>query len=203
MARTASGQVLEPDGKRRSWTLRVRAYGKRHHITLGRSEDGWTRKRAEAELTLTLAQIELGRWEPPAYTAPVPPVAPEPPATFHEFASEWFAQHERGWEPHTAKTYRGLLVNHLLPFFCEHALAQVTVAEVDRFRDDRLSAAAARDMQRAAVLAYNEKHPAGPRPLPRRLGTTTINKTLVLLGSILAVAEERDLITRNPMRVNP
>lgn len=111
------------------WTLRIRAYGKRHHITLGRPEDGWNRKKAEAELTLVLAQIELGKWQAPV-------AAPSQPAdvdqTFHEFASDWFSQHERGWEPHTAKTYRGLLVNHLLPFFHEHRLAQITVAEVDR-----------------------------------------------------------------------
>jgi hypothetical protein len=50
MARKATGQVIPPGAKARSWALRFRAYGERHYVTLGRPEDGWDRKRAEAEL---------------------------------------------------------------------------------------------------------------------------------------------------------
>lgn len=72
-----------------------------------------------------------------------------------------------------------------------------------RYREDRLATAAHRASEREKTLAYNETHPRDRKPLPRLLSTTTINKTLVLLGSILAVAEERGLIDRNPLTVNP
>jgi len=60
MARKATGQVIAPNGKQRSWVLRFRAYGKRRFVTLGRPEDGWTRHRAEAELRHVLADVERG-----------------------------------------------------------------------------------------------------------------------------------------------
>jgi hypothetical protein len=43
MARKATGQVIPPGAKARSWALRFRAYGERHYVTLGRPEDGWDR----------------------------------------------------------------------------------------------------------------------------------------------------------------
>jgi integrase len=66
---------------------------------------------------------------------------------------------------------------HLLPFFRHHLLSQITVAEVDRYRERKVREG--------------------------RLGHETINKTLTRLGQILDVAEERELIGRNPLRVNP
>jgi len=72
--------------------------------------------------------------------------------------------------------YAWALSYHLLPFFHRHRLAQITVAEVDRYRAHKLREG--------------------------RLSPTSINKTLTRLGQILDVAEERDLIPRNPMRVN-
>ena len=64
MPRKATGQVIAPDGKQRSWALRFRAYGKRRYVTLGRPEDGWTRERAEVELRHVLADVERGIWRP-------------------------------------------------------------------------------------------------------------------------------------------
>lgn len=203
MARRATGQVIEKSTARGVvFALRFRACGRRQYVTLGTAAEGWTRKRADAELTVMLAQVELGTWQP-AQSAPTAAPTPVIVPTFHEFASEWFAQHARGWEPHTAKTYKGLLANHLLPFFHEHTLAQITVGEVDRYRDDRLTEADRRDKRRAGALRHNDENPTEPEPVPARLSATTINKTLVLLGSILAVAEERELVARNPLRVNP
>ncbi len=43
MARKATGSMVEPGGKQRSWALRFRAYGKRRFVSLGRPEDGWSR----------------------------------------------------------------------------------------------------------------------------------------------------------------
>jgi hypothetical protein len=50
VARRATGQVIPPGGKQRSWAIRFRAYGKRRFVSLGRPEDGWSRGRAETEL---------------------------------------------------------------------------------------------------------------------------------------------------------
>ncbi|MDQ4137595.1 MAG: tyrosine-type recombinase/integrase [Actinomycetota bacterium] len=69
------------------------------------------------------------------------------------------------------------MTKHLLPFFGEHLLRQITVAEVDRYRVEKLAEGT--------------------------LSGDSVNKTLVLLGRILDVALERELIDKNPMRVNP
>jgi hypothetical protein len=42
MARKATGQVIEPTGKQRSWALRFRAYGKRRFLALGRPRGAGT-----------------------------------------------------------------------------------------------------------------------------------------------------------------
>jgi site-specific recombinase XerC len=76
----------------------------------------------------------------------------------------------------TVDNYRWALSYHLLPFFAKHRLAQITVAEVDRYRAAKLRAG--------------------------HLGATSINKTLSRLSQILDVAEERELIARNPIGVN-
>jgi hypothetical protein len=72
MARKASGQVLPPKGKQRSWALRFTAYGKRRFVTLGRN--GWNRQRAEAELENVLADVRRGIWQP---HKPAPVDAPQ------------------------------------------------------------------------------------------------------------------------------
>ncbi len=91
MARAASGQVLEREGKRgRTFALRFRAYGQRQYVTLGTAEDGWTRARAEEELQNVLADVRRGIWRPPEPVVEAPRAEP----TFHEFASQWFAARE-------------------------------------------------------------------------------------------------------------
>lgn len=173
MARLATGQVLERDGKQgRTYALRFRAYGQRQYATLGTAEDGWTRARAEEELQNVLADVRRGIWRPPA---PAPEPKPEP--TFHEFASAWLEAVSPGLAAGTVARYRWQLTDYLLPTFHARRLSQITVAEVDRYREARVREG--------------------------RLSPGEINKTLVRLGQILDVAEERDLIARNPLRVNP
>src|SRR5262249_52297718 len=58
-----------------------------------------------------------------------------------------------------------------------HRLSQITVAEVDRYRAHKLAEG--------------------------QLSAESINKTLTILGQVLDVAEEHQLIARNPVRVNP
>ena len=95
---------------------------------------------------------------------------------FHEFASEWIAARAGELRETTTADYTWQLSAHLLAFFHRHRLSQITVAEVDRYR--------ARKVREGVISAES------------------INKTITRLGQILAVAEERDLIARNPVRVN-
>ncbi|MGH2900517.1 MAG: tyrosine-type recombinase/integrase, partial [Solirubrobacteraceae bacterium] len=92
----------------------------------------------------------------------------------------------------------------LLPFFAAHRLSDITIAEVDRYRNVKVREAEAR---RAAVTAWQQRcekvKPGGPRPArpPRPLSATSINKTITRLGQILERAVEYDLIGRNPARI--
>ena len=175
MPRPATGQVLERDGRGgRTFALRFRAYGRRQYVTLGNAEDGWTRARADTELENVLADVRRGIWRPPE-PEPVVEVRAEP--TFHEFASEWLEAVSPALARGTVLRYRWQLTDYLLPAFHAHPLSQITVAEVDRYRDERVKEG--------------------------RLSAGEINKTLVRLGQILDVAEERGLVDRNPLRVNP
>jgi integrase len=169
MSEQATGQVLELDRKGgRAFALRFRAYGKRRYLTLGTAAEGWNRRRAEDELANVLADVRRGIWapyEPPA--APEP--APEP--TFHEFASEWLdgLRHE-GLSGATLQDYTWQLCNHMLPFFAKHRLSEITIAEVDRYRQEKVRE------------------------------ETISAASITRLAQILEVAVERELIDRNPAR---
>ena len=173
MPRRPTGEVIERERKSgRVFALRFRAYGRRHFVTLGGVADGWTRQKAEAELRHVLADVERGLWAPGVGRAAEAPTSP----TFHEFASEWLDARRGELRESSVADYSWQLCNHLLPFFHRHYLPKITVAEVDRYRDFKV---------REQVLSAE-----------------SINKTITRLGQILAVAEERDLIARNPVRVN-
>lgn len=175
MARQATGQVVEREtGHGVVLALRFRAYGTRRYVTLGYREEGWTWAKAELELQNVLADVRRGIWRAPEPVTPPPEPTVEP--TFHAFASQWLAEIEPTLRPNTVLDYRWQLTHHLLPFFKDHRLSQVTVAEVDRYRAEKVR--------------------------ERRLSASSINKTLTRLGQILDVAEERELIARNPMSVN-
>ncbi len=171
MARKPTGEVFE---RRRGATviyaLRFRAYGRRRYLTLGTKAEGWTRARAEDELQNVLADVRRGIWQPPRPAAADPS---EP--TFHEFASEWFEaiKHE-GLRESTLLDYEWQLTKHLLPYFAEHALSEITIAEVDRYRQLKVREGA--------------------------ISATSINKTIQRLAQILDIALERELIDRNTAR---
>lgn len=175
MPRDASGQVVARATVHGTVVaLRFRAYGSRRYVTLGYREQGWTHAKAELELQNVLADVRRGIWRPPEPVTPPPESTAEP--TFHAFASEWLAEIEPTLRPNTILDYRWQLTHHLLPFFKDHRLSQITVAEVDRYRAEKVR--------------------------EQRLSASSINKTLTRLGQILDVADERELIARNPMSVN-
>jgi integrase len=172
MPRKATGQVIEPsDG--RSWAIRFRAYGKRRYVSLGTAEDGWNRKRAEAELRHVLADVERGIWRP--YEPAQAPQVPDAP-TFHAFASEWLENREPELRPKTITSYRWQLSGHLLPHFARMRLDQIGPEDVDRYKAAKLREGA--------------------------LGPNQINKSLGLLAMILDAAGDYGHIdpARNPAR---
>ena len=172
MARKATGQLIPPEGRQRSWAIRFRAYGRRHFVALGRPEDGWTRERAEAELRHVLADVERGIWRQPD---PAPADVPVEIPTFHEFASEWLDGRRGELRPRTIADYQWALSYHRLPVFKDHRLSQISVRAVDRYEAAKLREA--------------------------KLGASQINETLKVLAMVLDVAIEYELIDgANPAR---
>jgi integrase len=170
MGRAASGQVVVRARKAgRVYALRFRAYGRREYLTLGTDADGWSQQRAEVELQNVLADVRRGVWRP---ARPADAAAHTQDPTFHEFASEWFADKRAEIRPNTARSYLNDLTNHLLPFFASYHLSQIGIADVDRYR--------------------NAKVREG------RLKARSINMHLALLSQILELAVEYGHIERNP-----
>ena len=134
MARAPTGQVIRrPGGRGCTYALRFRAYGRRRYLTLGSADQGWTEARARVELANILADVRRGLWRP-LETHPVAE-APTTEPTFHEFASEWMAMREQErLAARTIEDYTWCLSNHLLPFFKDHLLSEITVREVDRYK---------------------------------------------------------------------
>jgi len=170
----ATGQVVPIKCKRgRGFAVRFRAYGRRHYVTLGYATDGWTRKKADTELENILADVRRGIWRE-VESKPESEVTVEP--TFHEFASGWFERKKRELRPNTVAAYEWEITHHLLPFFARHRLSDITIAEVDRYRDAKV-----RQREGGA-----------------RLSNESINKTLGRLAQILEDAVEYGYIDRNP-----
>jgi integrase len=171
VARRVSGVVLEHRGSdgRTYRAMRFTAYGKRRYVSLGPV----MKAEAERELRHVLADVERGLWRP-ARVADTPH-EPEPLPTFHEYAEDWWLRHERHLRPKTQSDYRWRLEKHLLPFFKDHALGDITFDTVERYI--------------AAKLAEHD-------PLSAR----SINMTVILLGAIFEGAVERELISRNPAK---
>jgi integrase len=172
MARPATGQIVI-DRRRRDTTfgLRFNAYGKRRYVRLGTAAEGWTPGSAHTELQNVLADVRRGIWQPPA-PAPTPEAKSDP--TFHEFASAWVKASKSEWRPKTVLDYEWQLSCHLLPFFRAHRLSQITIQEVDRYRQTQVSR--------------------------KEISPASINKTITRLGQILEVAVEYELIARNPAK---
>lgn len=189
MPRPATGTIIEtPTG----WRLRFRADGRRESLTLAK-QDVPTRREAQEHLANIVADVRRGLWQPRRPAAP--PTAQVDP-TFQEFAESWYAATWPSLAAATRKDYEWRLNKHLGPWFGAMPLTTITVAAVDGYRDAKV--AAWEQYKRTSAA-----HKSGT-PKPERVaGPESINKTLTLLGAILDLAEERELIARNPLRVNP
>lgn len=174
MARQVKGAIVEHVAKdgRVYRALRFTAYGKRQFVSLGAVSRG----EAETQLRYALTDLERGTWRPPEAVKPPPEVERVP--TFHEFAEQWWLRNERQLAPSTQVDYRWRLQNHLLPYFAEYPVDEITFDLVERYI--------------AAKLAEDE-------PLSAR----SINMTLTLMAAILEGAVDRGLVARNPAKGKP
>jgi integrase len=190
MARPATGTVVKRKltGGTVRYAIKFRAHGQRVYESLGTDAEGWNRKRAQDALKDRLAAVRLGTYVAPRTSVPMADDDAEP--TFHEFSSRWFAMTEPELRSSTAEVYRWHLSDHLLPFFQHHRLSEITVAEVDRYRQHKVRE---RDLLRA-------QRDAGETTPHRPLGNETINKTIVRLGQVLDLAVEYGHLPANPAR---
>jgi len=92
--------VIKYEGKRGVvWRIKyVDADGKQVQETLGREADGWTKKKAKAELIQRMARTHNG-WRKPS------------PITFAEYSETWFerGKAQRAWRPGTVMNYDGIV----------------------------------------------------------------------------------------------
>lgn len=169
MPRPPTGSLIERQGAdgRVYRALRFTAYGIRRYTALG----AVTADDAERELGHVLADVERGIWRPVKPAAP--PIGHDRIPDFHTFAEEWWLRTAPRLAVATQKGYRWRLEWHLLPYFAEMQLDEITFDTVERYIAAKLSE-------------------------DRPLSATSINMTIALLSMILETAVERELIDRNP-----
>ncbi len=134
--------------------------------------------------------------------APAPATAPAVDPTFHEFASDWFAAKRVEIQPNTASSYRNDLTNHLLPFFKDHRLSQITIPEVDRYRHTKVREAAeiatATKAGKPPMVEIVDRRGRRYHQAERPLSPRSINMHISLLAQILEVAVDHKHLQRNP-----
>jgi integrase len=165
MPRPATGSVRSRVRNGRvQLTLRFSAYGQRYELPAGTDDQA----RARARLDEILDQVKRGSWQPPRPVEPAPRRAAEP--TFGEFAEQWFLGIAPTLSERTRDDYLWALNEHLLPYFTEKLLSEITVQTVDEYRQ------------------------------ASKLGPASLNKTITRLAQILDLAIEYGHITANPAR---
>jgi integrase len=192
MARQATGSIVEYRGKdgKVYRSLRFRAYGKRYTEPLGVV----SLATAEKALEHVMADIERGIWQSPA---PVqPPAEPERVPTFHQFSAEWWTMTEQQWAPATRLDYKWRLEVHLVPFFGETPIDQITGTMVKRYvayqQEEGRRIREAAEKGKPIMQDYTDKHGRELRRPLRPLSPRSINMTLTLLGAILDAAMDDD-----------
>src|SRR3954447_12853850 len=177
-------------------------YAIRWRVNSGPSRNetiGPDRAEAEQALSLRLAEINRGTYRE------------QRKATFHEFASHWFAGHKARVRPSAAERVRNDLEVHLVPFFGEYYLEQMGVELVEAYVAEKVAERAEGDMRAARlehefaeVLGAGQEAGSIRRELGRArrergLSSVSINKTLTLLRQVLAAAVRYGYIDSNPV----
>jgi integrase len=194
------GTVLErPLKTGRSFALRFLAYGEREYLTLGTEHDGWTREKAETELDNIMADVRRGIWVPPdrnkpKAAEPAPGATPAAQQTFYEFSSKRLAERELEVSERMYEHEEWALRLHLWPYFANWPMADFDIEAIDDYRRYKVEQA---DQRRKAITNGKPIIDERGRVL-RPLSASSINKTIDVLGSYLAVAVDYDWLPRNP-----
>jgi integrase len=126
--------------------------------------------RRRAEEELQAVLADLRRGRPNDIAAP-PEHRPDPPL-FAVFAFEWLQQRRGELAAKTIEAYEWE-IRHLLPAFGTLPLSAITAREIDRFKHAKVQDG---------------------------MSARSVNKAIARLAQILAVAEEYELIDRNPAK---
>jgi integrase len=198
MATRSQGHVLERTWKGgRGYALRFLAYGQRQYLTLGLETDGWTRRRAERELQNVLADVRRALWIAPERNHKArngnDQQAPDGCRLFGAFARELIAARKAEVQASTYEYFQWAL-SHLLPYFATWPVGEIDIEAVDAYRRHKTEQAEQRRraLERRKPLA--DEHGRALRPL----SPASINKTIEVLQSILAVAVEYGHLQANP-----
>jgi integrase len=122
--------VIRYDGKRGTvWRVKYRdASGRQVQETLGSAQDGWSGRKAEAELRARLTDVRRDK-----YTKPLAVI-------FGSFAGEWLEGYieRKSLKFSTSNGYRQILKNHLLPEFGSTRLEDIDVEAIEGFINKKL-----------------------------------------------------------------
>jgi integrase len=122
--------VVEYRGKRGVvWRIKYAdASGAQTMETLGSERDGWTRRKAEAELRERLVKVERRGWRRPR------------PLTFAQYRVTWLEEgkRRRQWKPKTEETFANAL-KHLDGFFGKQPLSAIRPRDVAAYTRDALA----------------------------------------------------------------
>jgi len=198
MAARSQGQVLERVWKSgRGYALRFPAYGERQYVTLGLERDGWTRERAEQELANVLADVRRGIWIAPDRHHRRSPRddgnGAEPGPTFGGFAGDLLLARKAEVAQRTHE-YLEWALAHLLPYFGPWPVGEIDIEAVDGYRRHKTEQA---ELRRRAIERRKPLTGEHGRVL-RPLSPVSINKTIEVLQSILALAVEYGHLPKNP-----
>ena len=121
----ASGAAVVEYRGRRGLVYRIKyidADGRQIMETVGGERDGWTRKKAEAELRERLVRVDKKGWRRPRRLP------------FRSYAEDWMEATavKRAWSPNTRRAYRGGM-KRILPFFGSMALDGIKPSHVAAF----------------------------------------------------------------------
>jgi integrase len=146
-----------------------------------------------------LAKVKAGVWKK---RKPAPPVEASRIPTFHEYALKWFENKKAGLlgdrpiGAHTEADYRSRLVNHILPFFGDHPINEITTEDCIEFKAHKLKESA--ELRRSIEAGAELRDRRGRRIRP--LGPATLRKLIACLTSILDEAVSDGYLPRNPAR---
>jgi hypothetical protein len=134
MPRPRTGRLRVKDTSRgRSFGVRFKIGPQEHFVQLGGEWEGWTEEQALAQMQVLMRQVDRGEWKPPE-----PPAAPaEPEPTSQVFASIWLDRRQRRLAPKSVKQYEWAH-GHLLDFFGDDRLPQISAARIDKYVDVKL-----------------------------------------------------------------